>query len=754
MRTSIKAGMLYEQSNNASTEKQVVRIIGTRQDPANKQLTTVALIRCDKESTPWPTPFEWFEERVNRGEFIHIEEADNPAAPGIRCIEDLQDDTREAAFKNAVRDNTALIAPVLALGWAAFDLHERNKVLRQIAAGSVDGKRHSVRWLNLLLWRYWTGGALSLGPQYYRCGAYSRIELAEQIRAGKAPKTGHRAGRSVKVITSAMAARSHDRGGCYIGPFEEAVISSKISEYINDPLRKKEIELSLERRRMRMPWTPIQEFVVGCLSKMPDYRHLFPSVGQIRYIGRRNVDLLAVILKVMGKRYTALNHSPANGDNRNVALCAGHRYEIDPVLADIHLVDDLTRMPIGRPNIIFIVDTCSGLIAGVYVTVEEITFAHVARALHCAFSPKPEWCRATVGLEIGDHEWTAEGRCQHLAADNAHFLTEAARTIPELVSDVGICAAYRPDGKGQVETTAELANLGVIHLFRYGVTKGPKERAKEDPAWDARVSVQTFTRELVRWIINVANHRPLPNDRELDPDFVATGLDPTPFNVFKWSTSEHGGPPNAYDKHTWMPRLLERVKAKVTERGLEIGGLYFDLPNDEDFARMKAKATVGSVTYKPAHIDRITTRQIYLVPDDLKQPPQLIPLSEYSRSAGGLSFRETEIRHDYRYAQGKDAKYVQAPRKHDQTQAQAAATIADVTAVLDQHGSIADRNRKAKGTDLEEVKNAQAKRDNDKGTAEMHGADAPTGSAAEPTTTGSSMADAVSKPGKRPKLFS
>jgi hypothetical protein len=728
MKTTLKAGLLYEvrnprqaQTSASPTERSFVLINGIRRDRKSGEIITVALIRCEKPSLPYQMPAEWFEERVALGEFVQVDTAANPAAPGIRCAEELADKERTAAFNQAVEENKSLIAPVLNLGWQAFDLHVRAKVLRQISAGSVDGKKHSLSWLRLLLWRYWTGGALALGPQYFRCGAFSRIEIAEQIRRGAPAKISCRPGPTATIIGKKRKAGVHDRGGSHIDATAEVVISSLIDDYFTDDLRKKQVQLSLERRHNQLPWTPITLYVNGRLGEMPQFRHIEASVAQVRYIGLRTTSIMDIMKKALGNRYMDLHHQKANGDSRDVAFFAGHRYEVDGVIADIHLVDDISGMPIGRPNIVLVVDTFSGMVVGVYFTVEDLNFAHVARALHCAFSPKPGWCRKVLGLEIQDHEWVPEGRCEHLTADNAQLITGAAAAVPELITDTGICPPYRPDGKGLVESMAELANLGVVHLFRYGVTKGPKERAKEDSAKDACVSLQTFGREYTRWIVDVANHRTLPTDRELDPGFLATRMEPTPFNYWNWSQGQHGGPPHAYNQGHWMPRLLERAQAKVTERGLELDGVTFDDPEAEDFKLMKAKATVGKVTYKPVHVDRLTTELIYLVPDDIKLPPRPILRSGHSRNCAGKTFGEVAAQLIYRKGLEKDANSAKIPRVHRQSQQQGAATKADLAAVVETHGSMSARNRKVKGKDLEKLKKDQAAADNAKMTLEIHG---------------------------------
>lgn len=728
MKITLKSGMLIREQrqpkqgghsgdSNKQPEVPVLRILGILKDPDHSPFSSAALIRCDKQAMPFVMALQRLEELVTCGDYVVINEAANPAAPGIRCAEDLGEGAKE--FSAKIAENAGLIASVIDLGWSAFILKARAKAINQLAAGKVDGVRHAKSWINKLLWRFWSAGTLALGPGYHRCGALAREVIFEQWRERKDAKEMKRPGRSHKNIGKERAGPDYDRGGSYISPKCAVAISSIIDNYFKEKENMTIVRTSLERRDT-LPWKAIRDHVESELSELPEFAHVNPSVAQVKWIGNKSTNVIKVRRAAQGNRYVDLNHRAFSGDYRDVTFAAGHRYELDASLTDIHLVDDVTKLVIGRANIIWVVDSYSGMIVGVYVTTKDITYAHVARALHGTFDTKSKWC-SLFDLKIDDREWPCQGRCAHLTTDNAHLNTKAADWFAELIGDSGICPSYRPDRKGLVECTAELANIGLIHFFHYGVTKGPKERAKEDMTKQGVVSVQAFIRELISWVVNVANHRPLPVDRELDRAFLATGALPTPFNVWNWSVGVHGGPPHVYDPAHWMPRLLERAEATITRYGLELDGVYFDAPDSKAFQEIKEAASDGKVKHLPVHVDRLSTKQVYLVPDDITLPPQPVPLAHISRECAGLSFDEIELQKNSRVAKTDDAKIQHQRRAQKHVKRVKKVAKADLATVKEHHGSFKNRERTASGTDLDKVADSQGKADDKKITDAMHG---------------------------------
>lgn len=78
------------------------------------------------------------------------------------------------------------------------------------------------------------------------------------------------------------------------------------------------------------------------------------------------------------------------------------RVEIDHTLCDVHLVDEKTGKPIGRPWLTLVVDHYSGAILGYHMTLNPPSAASVIAALRHAILPKG-----------GTWTLTASGECHH-----------------------------------------------------------------------------------------------------------------------------------------------------------------------------------------------------------------------------------------------------------------------------------------------------------------------------------------------------
>ena len=429
-----------------------------------------------------------------------------------------------------------------------------------------------------------------------------------------------------------------------------------------------------------------------------------------------------------GEKYTMPIYRPLRGDYRDVCSFAGQHYEVDPFEADIHLIDDITGLCIGRPFVILVVDRYSGMIVGFYVTMDDPDFAHIGRALHAAFADKRPWFQ-TIGLTITEDALPCSGMPESMHSDNGGFMNKLSAVVPELISEFGVARGYRGDDKPQVESSVMITHHGHIHLYGMGVSKGPKERAKRDPTKDAYLSVQTFTRELARWVVETANHRIFPAERWIDPQFLKTRQSRNPYNIWRWSVEKLGGPPRRYVPKVMMPRLLEKHQAKLTEFGLDVKGVYFDIPADKAFQEAKGLATHNRPTYFDVYIDELTTRQVYIVPDDPFQEPIVCALAHIHRGYADLTFKTVEHRTLFAAALDIQGKKEFDLRESAQRANQRTAAKADLDRVKAQHGSIAKRNKAASSIDKGTLLGDQIDAQNQLNTEAMHGPSVPSATA-------------------------
>jgi hypothetical protein len=738
----IKIGDVFEEAPGLEKDRAKRRlscVAGKRPSPENRHFDAeIALISLGAVRK-MPDVLQWATLNASLASGDWALTTERPELPPVRALSDL-DEERRVKFSAKIAANTTLIQPVLDLGWGAFDEIVRGKKITEVAGGKFDHTTHSARWIRELLKDYWRSGRnfLALGPDYSACGAPSREDRrlkALNSESDPDPEVvcPRRPGRRITIVVpGAPVADASDvhaalgRGGTAIHPSADPLILKLINRYLNKAENKSLINIRLERYK-GLPWESIKKYVRTELGGFAEFRHLKPSRRQVAYIGKNSVKTLELLRSVVGDKEVNLNVRPKRGDYRDVSLFAGQRYEVDVKLSDIHLVDDVSGYPLGRVYVLFVVDRYSGMVVGVYVVTDNIDFAHCGRALHAAYSNKPEWCRQ-LGLEIGPDDWPCEGMPEETAADNEQFATKAAEVIPQDSSDLILCRSFRGDDKPQVEVSFYLADHGYVHLYGMGVTNGPKQRCQEDPAKKAYVSVRTFARGLINYVVRDMNHRAFPEDRWLDPNFLKTRKAPTPFNVWNWSVGKDreggiGGPPRRYDPALMMPRLFERAVATMTEFGLKLDGIYFDLPDDKAFQVRKALAeTAFSGTRDvPVHYDRLTTRQVYFIPDGSDRMPIACPLAHKSRDLADLTFDTVRIRRLYRAGLTKGAKDLHEGLSAPVQAAQMAGAKEDLKSLKANHGTFTKRNAAANSIDKDTIRENQIAAENLALTNAIHG---------------------------------
>jgi hypothetical protein len=634
--------------------------------------------------------------------------------PSVLCEEDIPEFRREK-FLTSMQQGLSLIRPIISMGWEAFIPICRNAKVRQIAGTSGS----SVSWINDLLIAYWRSGGsqFSLGPNYSKCGSKpGLVALRQAVEANRPPPVCKRRGRSINHPVESEDAGIH-RGGCSLPLESLPVVRLAVANYLKDSIKQAVVRISLKQHR-GLPWNDIKLFVWSRLDSDPRFTGLRPTTRQVKWTGKDMGPTLEVLEHGLGMRYTAANIRPLNGDYRDFAWSAGAVYEIDPHVRDIELVEDGTLMPCGRGALILVVDRASTMITGFAGTAADPRFRNMGIALNCAFSNKPEWCRTYLEMEIGDDDWPCEGICDMISADNKELAGKAASLLPELIGDLGFARAYRGDDKPQVEITFALGNTGFVHHYGYGISKGPKARCEVAPRDDAQITLRTYLRGLVRWIIDDYNNRPFPKDRELHPDFIEHCRKSdrllTPKEYWKWSIDRQRTPLAKYVPEIMYPRLLESALATVTVYGLELEGMVFDFPKDSIHEKNRSIARWIGAKKIRVHFDRISTNQVYIIDQKAGLAPMRCPLSHISRNfsnrtweavgqTGGIVGalqKKTERAHDEKRMKVRADTHSEAKEAHND--------------IVERYGSVKNRNDIARRIDIKATKQTAVNDENKK----------------------------------------
>lgn len=112
--------------------------------------------------------------------------------------------------------------------------------------------------------------------------------------------------------------------------------------------------------------------------------------------------------------------------------------QIDHTVADVFIVDPITRHCVGRPTLTVAIDVATRSVLGFCLSLEAPSALLVALCLEHAVFPKPDWL-AGVGLDV---EWLQHGCMKALHCDNGkEFHSAAFRRGCDLN---GIDIIYRP----------------------------------------------------------------------------------------------------------------------------------------------------------------------------------------------------------------------------------------------------------------------------------------------------------------------
>jgi len=185
------------------------------------------------------------------------------------------------------------------------------------------------------------------------------------------------------------------------------------------------------------------------------------------------------------------------------------RVEIDHTPVDLHVIDWLTKLPLGRPWLTLAIDKASRMIIGFYFTFNPPSAHSVLQCLRSAIMPKDEWFARFPDIK---GIWPAHGIPDLLALDNGMDLHAYAveKTSQELGIEILFCGARTPEHKASVERFFRTLAEGLIHRLPGTVFSSIDHRG-DYPAEDlAVIDMETLVHLFTKWIVqgyNVTRHR-------------------------------------------------------------------------------------------------------------------------------------------------------------------------------------------------------------------------------------------------------
>lgn len=242
--------------------------------------------------------------------------------------------------------------------------------------------------------------------------------------------------------------------------------------------------------------------------------------------------------------------------------------QMDHTKVDIILVDDETRMPIGRPWVTLAIDIYSRMIVGYYLSLDVPSATSLALCMTNVVMPKDE---LLLKLDI-NAEWYVWGKMKTLHADNgADFRSEA---LKKACLAHGIHTNFRPIPKkeygGHIERLMGTV-MNEVHSLPGTTHSDIKARQSYDSEGNARMTFLEFEKWLVTFITKVYHRK----------KHASLGISPEAKwqeGIFGSATHEGVGyPPKPSDSQSFLIDFLPAYSRTIQRNGVNIDGLnYYD----------------------------------------------------------------------------------------------------------------------------------------------------------------------------------
>lgn len=355
---------------------------------------------------------------------------------------------------------------------------------------------------------------------------------------------------STGTLTGLLPKKTGDSSGAGRIPLDaESIITKVINEYYltqQRPLAQRVIELvNIECHNLNID-PPSKNTIRTRINKISEYERL-------RKQGNRS--------KAQTK------YKPASGTfpNADYPLAV---VQIDHTPMDIILVDDDSRLPIGRPWITLAIDVYSRMIVGYYLSLDAPSSTSVAMCIAHSVLPKEDW----LLLHNVGADWPVWGFMQTIHVDNgADFRAE---TLRKSCLTYNINLEFRPVGLpnfgGHIERLLGTV-LKHVHSLPGTTFSSIKEKDNYDSDKHACMTFSEFERWLVTYITMVYHKR------------VHSTLGMSPEQKWKigifgdLKTQGVGYLPKPSDFQTVMIDFLPMFSRSIQKNGVNIDGLnYYD----------------------------------------------------------------------------------------------------------------------------------------------------------------------------------
>ena len=467
----------------------------------------------------------------------------------------------------------------------------RSNLINEVCKNTGASNKSIYKYLR----RYWQQGKIknALLPNYDKCGAKGKVK----------PITINKRGRN-------RASDDNPKNGINITSTDLKKFEKAITEFYYTH-QKLPLKFSYER----MLFT---NYLIGYTKKDGEDvpvlkpKSQLPTFAQFKYWCSKNINIKKTIIEREGNKRYALKYREVLGESTSQAFGPGSRFQIDATIADVYLVNRLTRNKVlKRVTIYAILDVYSRLVVGIYIGLESPSWLGASMALANAGMDKVQYCKE-YGINIDKSEWPCEHMCEVLTADRGELEGEKPNNFINTNGvDVEILPPYRADWKGIIEYEFRRLNLSAILWLPGSINKHFRERGEKDYRLDAALTLQEFTAIIIRCVLQYNNHHRMKwyNRDEFQ---IANKVAPIPINLWNWGMKNCTGRLKKIPEDILKLNLMPSSLATVTFKGIKFAKRYYtcETANRENwFSRSRLTGSWNvPISYDTRKIDYIYIR--------------------------------------------------------------------------------------------------------------------------------------------------
>ncbi|GAB3636708.1 DDE-type integrase/transposase/recombinase [Hymenobacter arcticus] len=235
--------------------------------------------------------------------------------------------------------------------------------------------------------------------------------------------------------------------------------------------------------------------------------------------------------------------------------------QIDHTPGDVILVDNKTRLPLGKPTITTAIDVYSRMVVGLYVSFEKPGALAVGMCVANSLLPKEAWLHRLDVLG----EWPCWGRMKKIQVDNAKEFR--GNMLKRACEEYGIDLEWRPirnpKFSGHIERLQGTISKA-IHELPGSTFSNPQQRGEYPSADRAALTLGEFEQWLLHLIVNIYHKR------------IHSELGRSPLEMFEDGIYQKTGlPPCFQDERRVKLDFLPYFERTIQEYGVVLDYIHY-----------------------------------------------------------------------------------------------------------------------------------------------------------------------------------